>query len=498
MRVGGPRVHGMDPRLAPDAFWPTLRTALEAVPEEHRRPPPDARVGAVLVLLEDTPAGPRLVLTRRRKDLRSHPGQLSFPGGRVDPGEGIVEAALREANEEIGLDADSVEVIDVGPAFYIPPSRFWVSPVLARWTSPHETTPNPWEVDRVLRVPLEQLLEEDRWRRVPLSASGWSWAWQLDDDLLWGATALVTAVMLNAAVEGWAADDALDRLTEDRTERPWESQPGWTQRAKLEGELPEVPQARLPHATAAQMKQLDDLLATEGLPLASLVEQAGRGVAQATRRMLGGSVAGRGVTVLAGSGGNGAGGLAAARLLVAAGAEVVVGLVGDARLPDQMRILHAAGVEVVEVRGRDDLAERVPGDLVVDAMVGYGADPPLRGRPEVANEWLRRSDVPVVSLDLPSGLSADIGLRGACVTADVTVTVGLPKVGMQSKITHPFVGDLYVADIGIPPWAWRKVGIDVPLDLFAKGPLVRVLVGDRASDAGTPDQGELPVEPREG
>ncbi len=482
----------MDPRLAPDTFWPRLRAALEAVPEEARLPPEGARVGAVLVLIEDTEDGPRLLLTRRRKDMRSHPGQLSFAGGRVDPGEGIIEAALREANEEIGLDADSVEVIAIGPAFYIPPSKFWVSPVLARWTAPHETTPNPWEVDRVLRVPMSQFLEPERWRRVPLSAAGWSWAWQLDEDLLWGATALVTAVMLNAAVEGWAADDALDGLTDDTTERPWENQPGWTQRAKLEGDLPEVAQADLPHVTAEQMRTIDRLLEELGLPLGALAEHAGRGVAHAARRMLGGSVAGRTVTVLVGPGGNGAGGLAAARLLVAAGAEVTVGLVGDVRLPGQLAVLLEAEVEVIEVRSGDDLRGRSPGDLVVDAMVGYGADPPLRGRPETANGWLRRHDVPVVSLDLPSGLNADFGLKGACVTADVTVTVGLPNTGMQSKITHPFIGDLYLADIGVPPSLWREVGIEAPVDLFARGPLVRVMVGDRASDAGTPDQGELP------
>src|SRR5690606_36316278 len=102
-----------DPRLAPEAFWPRFRAALDRVEEEASRPPPDARVGAVLVLLEDTDDGPQLVLTRRRRDLRSHPGQVSFPGGRVDPGETLEEAALREAEEEVGLDAGSVEVVGV-------------------------------------------------------------------------------------------------------------------------------------------------------------------------------------------------------------------------------------------------------------------------------------------------------------------------------------------------------------------------------------------------
>jgi hypothetical protein len=64
----------MDDRLRPNSFWPRLRAALDDVPEDARTPPADARVGAVLVLLQDTDDGPKVVLTRRRRDLRSHPG----------------------------------------------------------------------------------------------------------------------------------------------------------------------------------------------------------------------------------------------------------------------------------------------------------------------------------------------------------------------------------------------------------------------------------------
>lgn len=166
-------------------------------------------------------------------------------------------------------------------------------------------------------------------------------------------------------------------------------------------------------------------------------------------------------------------------------------LVGQPKLPGQLAAVVAGGADLLELHDVDDLVNRAPGELVVDAMVGFGADPPLRGRPALANAWLRAHDVPVVALDLPSGLSADVGLRGTCVTADVTVTLGLPKVGLHSKITQPFVGDLYLADIGIPPALWAELDVEVP-SLFAQGPLVRVLFEGRASDAGTPDQGEIP------
>ncbi len=476
--------------MDPSAFWPRFRAALDEVDPEATRPPPNARVGAVLVLLEDTDEGPRIVLTRRRRDMRSHPGQVSFPGGRLDPDETIEQAALREAEEEVGLDVDSVEVLGSGPTFYIPPSRFWVVPVAARWTRPHELRPNPWEVDTILRVPVAQLLERDRWRHVPLSLRGSSWAWQLDDDLLWGATAIVCALMLDVAVPGWSDGLAPQDLDDDRAVRPWEQAPTVLRRARLGEDLPSIARAEVPHVTVAQIRAVDDAMARDGLTLASLAEHAGRGVAHAVRRLLGRSLAGARVTVAAGTGGNGTGGLVAARLLAAAGSEVTVLLTGEPRLAWQRRVLDSAGVAVHAVG--DAVPDGVEvGDAVVDAILGVGADPPLRGRAEVVAAWLRRHDVPVVALDLPSGIGGDVGLRGACVTADVTVALGAPKVGLLGRITHPYVGDLYVADLGIPPAVWQAAGVDPPPALFADGPLVR-LVDDAGvtPDAGTPDQGQ--------
>lgn len=479
----------LDPRLDPSAFWPRFHEALAQVDDEARRPPPDARIGAVLVLLEDTPDGPRVVLTRRRRDMRSHPGQISFPGGRVDPGETLEEAALREAEEEVGLDAGSVDVVGVGPTFYIPPSRFWVVPVAARWIAPHELRPNPWEVDTILRVPLATLLERDRWRHVPLSLRGSSWAWQLDDDLLWGATAIVCSLMLDVAVPGWSEGLAPGDLDEELAVRPWEHAPAVLRRARLGEDLPAVPQSDVAHVTVAQMRAVDDALSDAGLGLVSLAEQAGRGVVHAVRLLLDRSLDGARAVVAAGPGGNGAGGLVAARLLAAAGADVTVLLTGGTTLQGQRTLLDRAGIATHEVG--EVVPEAVsPGDVVVDALLGIGADPPLRGRAEVVAAWLRRHDVPVVALDLPSGIGGDIGLRGPCVTADVTVALGAPKVGLLERITHPYVGDLYVADLGIPPEVWRTAGVEPAPGLFAGGPLVRLTVDDGvAPDAGTPDQG---------
>jgi hydroxyethylthiazole kinase-like uncharacterized protein yjeF len=480
----------VDDRLQPEAFWRRLRDALEQVPDDTKQPPPEARVGAVLVLLEETAAGPRVVLTRRRRDLRSHPGQVSFPGGRLDPGETTEGAALREAREEIGLDPASVEVVGVGPTFYIPPSRFWVVPVLGRWVRPHPLTENPWEVDTVLEVPLTHLLDRARWRHAPLSLRGSTWAWQLDDDLLWGATAMVMALLLDVAVQGWSEGLRPEDLGDELVVRPWEEVPSWERRPRLEGDLPELRQDEVEHVTTAQVRAVRRWLDERGLDALTRAEQAGRAVAHAVRRLRGGDLEDLAVTVLAGPSSNGAGGLAAARLLHSAGARVEVVTVGAPRYPEQTHLLRSVGVRVEPVDpGRLDDA-RSPGEVVVDAMLGVGAEPPLRDLPEQAASWLRRHDVPVVALDLPSGLVADAGLRGPCVTADVTVALGAPAVGLAQRISHAYVGDLYLADLGVPSEAWRTAGVRTP-PVFPRGPLVRLTADDRATDAGTPDQADL-------
>lgn len=479
----------MEDRLRPEGFWSRLAAALDAVPAEARTAPAQARVGAVLVLLEDTPQGPSVVLTRRRRDLRSHPGQISFPGGRLDPDETVEEAALREAQEEVGLRTDSVEVIGTGPRFYIPPSRFWVVPVLARWTAPHDLDENPWEVDEVLRVPVAQLLDRRRWRHAPLSSGGSAWAWQLEDDLLWGATAAVMATLLDVAVAGWNEGIAPAALGEERAVRPWETAPAWQRRPRLEGDLPAIDQGEVPHVTADQVRAARRWGEQRGLDLTARAEHAGRALTHSVRRLLGGRTAGATVTVLAGPSSNGAGGLAAARLLAVAGADVQVLLVGSPRVPEPLQALSDAAIPVTSVGGEDWGDTVQPGEVVIDAMLGVGAEPPLRQAPGAAATWLRRFDVLVVALDLPSGVGPDLGLGGTCVTADVTVALGRPTVALRAPIVQPYIGDLYLADVGLPDAAWMASGaVRAPRSLFAQGPLVRLTAEERASDAGTPDQ----------
>ena len=159
-------------------------------------PPEDsgARPGAVLMLFGEGEHGPDLLLTERAHDMRSHPGQVSFPGGSVDPtDESPVAAALREAEEEVGLDPSTVDVLATLPELWLPPSNFAVTPVLAWW---RENSPvrvvDPAEVHAVFRTPISELLDPEHRVTVthPMGYSSPGFLIGADKDvLLWGFTA---------------------------------------------------------------------------------------------------------------------------------------------------------------------------------------------------------------------------------------------------------------------------------------------------------------------
>ena len=173
-------------------------------------PPPGAgRHSAVLVLFGDGPDGPELLLIERAATLRSHAGQPAFPGGALDPEDGpaedggAVRGALREAQEEVGLQPGSVEVLGVLPALWLPPSGFVVHPVVAWWREPHDVAPvDEAEVALVVRVPVRELV--DPAHRVTVThPSGWVGpAFEVGGLLVWGFTAGLLDKLLELA--GWA------------------------------------------------------------------------------------------------------------------------------------------------------------------------------------------------------------------------------------------------------------------------------------------------------
>jgi 8-oxo-dGTP pyrophosphatase MutT (NUDIX family) len=151
---------------------------------------------------------PNLIFTVRSEDLPSHQGQISFPGGSTDNGETNVDAALREAHEELGIEPDLVRVLgalDSVPTFV---SGFVIHPVVGWMDELPELTPNPGEVAEVLEVPVGELVEEVRVEPgfvhggVTFPTEAWIWR----DHIIWGATARVLRLLLSRLADAGLAD----------------------------------------------------------------------------------------------------------------------------------------------------------------------------------------------------------------------------------------------------------------------------------------------------
>ncbi|MQA93850.1 MAG: NUDIX domain-containing protein [Streptosporangiales bacterium] len=186
---------------APGALPAWLRPLAEAGAEADLRGLPRAprdgsgRSSAVLVLFGEGPSGPDVLLIERAATLNSHAGQPAFPGGTIDPGDdGPVGAALREAEEETGLDPPGVDVLAVLPELFVSRTRFRVTPVLAWWREPCAVGPvDPGEVAAVARVPLAELADPENrlWVRHPTNPrNGYrSVAFSVRGMVVWGFTA---------------------------------------------------------------------------------------------------------------------------------------------------------------------------------------------------------------------------------------------------------------------------------------------------------------------
>ncbi len=153
---------------------------------------PDAKRSAVLLVLANGPQGAEVLLTRRSMQMRNHKGEMSFPGGRCDPGESPVETALREAHEEIGLDPSRPRVVGELEHLSTIVSNSYIVPVVATLDERLDLSPRTMEADRVMWTPIADLTRpgtyhRERWGLAPLDRP--LHFFQLDDETVWGATA---------------------------------------------------------------------------------------------------------------------------------------------------------------------------------------------------------------------------------------------------------------------------------------------------------------------
>jgi 8-oxo-dGTP pyrophosphatase MutT (NUDIX family) len=161
--------------------------------DESPRPDPETlRPAAVLVPVVDRQPGPTVLLTQRAAHLKEHSGQVSFPGGRVQADDASPDAtALREAHEEIGLDAARVELLGRMPE-YLTGTGFRITPVVGIVTPPFDLRADANEVEEIFEVPLDFLLDVRNHQRQSREWQGelrWFFAMPYEGHYIWGATA---------------------------------------------------------------------------------------------------------------------------------------------------------------------------------------------------------------------------------------------------------------------------------------------------------------------
>jgi hydroxyethylthiazole kinase-like uncharacterized protein yjeF len=224
--------------------------------------------------------------------------------------------------------------------------------------------------------------------------------------------------------------------------------------------------------TGEQMRWVDRIAAEEfGILSRQLIEVAGFQVARFARMVLGG-VKGKRVLVAAGPGNNGADALASIRYLINWGAAVTAVAPGKLNLP---------GMEYWRIAQnlKSATAQKIPRgltpDVILDGLFGISLQGDVREPYRQIIKDVAFLKCPVLAVDLPSGLHAELGIpHGIAVKADDTLSLGYPKKGVLTQEAKEYVGNVYVADIGIPPQVIEVVMQKKPMELFGRQSIVRL------------------------
>jgi NAD(P)H-hydrate epimerase len=214
----------------------------------------------------------------------------------------------------------------------------------------------------------------------------------------------------------------------------------------------------VPAVTTEQMIEIDRIAMEETGPnLFQMMENAGRNLAELTIETLGKNWKKQNIVVLAGTGGNGGGGICAARHLANHGANVKVCVTEPEKLKDvtayQLHILKSTNAKIISI---EELQNENP-DLIIDAIIGYSLSGKPKGISANMIDWASEKLGIRISLDVPSGVNATTGeIMGAFINPDLTMTLALPKTGLLPSVT----GELYLADIGIPGKVYEKLNLN--------------------------------------
>ncbi len=247
--------------------------------------------------------------------------------------------------------------------------------------------------------------------------------------------------------------------------------------------LPEVSAVALELLSTEEMIEVDRLMTDVlKIELMQMMENAGRNLARlCVHRFLHDPQSKR-VMVMAGTGGNGGGALVAARRLHQWGAEVSVMTTKEdeaySGVPaHQLGILRRLGVEINSSEVPDSESDSgIKPDIILDGLIGYSLKGTPRGRAAELMAWANEVDSTVVALDTPSGLDSTTGeAHVPTIVADSTMTLALPKAGLFSEGAKPYVGELYLSDIGVPNWVYQEIGRESDLGrMFIQSDIVRI------------------------
>ncbi len=245
-----------------------------------------------------------------------------------------------------------------------------------------------------------------------------------------------------------------------------------------------IPTSRisLPALTVDQMIEVDRAMMEDyGISLLQMMENAGRHLAWlAQEKFSGGTVRDKAVIICAGAGGNGGGAMVCARHLHNWGATVAVvlsraesGYTGVAA--QQLAILKRMQIPLYSP---DDVPDETAAHILIDGLIGYGLRGAPHGRTAALIRWINAHTAPTLALDVPSGIDATSGEPfSPCVQATATLTLALPKTGLVEKSARAFVGELYLADISVPPELFRRQPLNLNIEpVFDAGEVVKLNV----------------------